>query len=304
MGVYPKGSVQSKASIGVGQDGADDVDMSGRAVMITGANSGIGKEIATYAAAKRAKVYMLCRSADRAAKAKEEIVQATGNTDVEVLLADVSEVSQVKKVVTEFQSKEDKIDAIVCNAGVLLNDLKRNNEGNEITFASHLIGGSYLLSTLLIPELKAAGNEARVIYVSSGGMYNTKWPKWDQATSNGNLAYAYAKRGQVLLAERFSKDYPEIAFMSTHPGWTNTPAVDQAYGSQKKYLEPMRNAWEGAEGICWLLSTKRSNLEGGAFYLDRMPRKKHVGSNSIVSTKNTSKEVDEMILNLQKACQL
>ena len=190
--------------------------------------------------------------------------------------------------------------------------MKRNSEGNEITFASHLLGGSYLLSTLLIPELKAAGNEARVIYVSSGGMYNTKWPKWDQATSNGNytstyngnLAYAYAKRGQVLLAERFSKDYPEIAFMSTHPGWTNTPAVDQAYGSQKKYLEPMRNTWEGAEGICWLLSTKRSNLEGGAFYLDRMPRKKHVGSNFVVSTKNTSEEVDEMILNLQKACQL
>lgn len=192
--------------------------------------------------------------------------------------------SQVRKVVSELQGKEERVDVLVCNAGVLLNDRKESSEGLEITFASHLLGGSYLLSQLLLPQLKAANDQARVIFVSSGGMYNAKFPDWATATSSegtaheydGNLAYSYAKRGQVLLAEQFTKDIPEITWVSAHPGWTNTPAVDDAYGDQKKYLEPMRSPWEGAEGITWLMAADRSVLKSGEFYLDRKPQRKHL----------------------------
>ena len=94
---------------------------------------------------------------------------------------------------------------MVCNAGVLLNERVETSEGYETTFACHLLNGSYLLSTLLIPQLKAAGNEARTVFVSSGGMYNSKFPSWEKATStgkfenkyDGQMAYVYAKRGQV-----------------------------------------------------------------------------------------------------------
>ena len=57
--------------------------------MITGANSGIGKELATYAAAKGGRVYMFCRSKERAEKAKEEIMKATSSETVEVILVDL-----------------------------------------------------------------------------------------------------------------------------------------------------------------------------------------------------------------------
>ncbi len=84
-----KAPVQSSASIRVGQEGADGVDLQDKVVIVTGANSGIGKEIATYAAAKGAKLYMFCRSKDRAEKAKKEITDVTSSKSVEIVLIDL-----------------------------------------------------------------------------------------------------------------------------------------------------------------------------------------------------------------------
>jgi dehydrogenase/reductase SDR family protein 12 len=58
-------------------------------IIVTGANSGIGKEVATYAAAKGAKLYMLCRSKERAEKARDEIMKLTSNKDIKVVLVSV-----------------------------------------------------------------------------------------------------------------------------------------------------------------------------------------------------------------------
>jgi len=306
--------VQDEASIGVGAPRADGVDMSNKVVVITGANSGIGKELATYAAAKNANLYMLCRSKDRAEKARNEIIEKTKakGDNVKILLADVGELAQVRKAVEELQSKEDKVDVLVCNAGVLLNDRRETSEGNEVTFAAHFLGGSYLLSNLLLPQLKAAGSESRVIYITSGGMLISKFPSWEVATNakdcgeeyDGTNSYTYAKRGQVLLAERMAKSEMDVAFVTGHPGWTATDAVDDAFGDNKKYLEPMRTQWQGAEGITWLMSTERKNLTSGSFYLDRSPQKKHIAGPFMTEgsyTKNKDSEVDDMMANLKKA---
>lgn len=71
----------------------------------------------------------------------------------------------------------------------------------QVTLASHFIFGSYLLGTLAQPLLRKSP-EPRVVFVSSGGMYNSKFPEWEVATSekgkyNKEMAYVYAKRGQV-----------------------------------------------------------------------------------------------------------
>ena len=253
---------------------------------------------------------MLCRSKERAEKARDEIIALTSNDQVDIVLADLAEMAQVRKVVSQIQAKEDKIDVLVCNAGVLLNERKISSEGREITFASHLLGGSFLLSKLLVPQLQAA-KDARVIFVSSGGMYNSKFPDWATATSSeaashkydGQFAYTYAKRGQVLLAEQLANDIPEIVWLSAHPGWSNTPAVDEAYGDMKKYLEPMRSSWEGAEGIAWLMGADRGVLKNGEFYLDRKIQRKHIAGPFMSEgtfTKNTQTEIEQMLYNLNK----
>eukprot|EP00592_Proboscia_alata_P004726 CAMPEP_0194378800 /NCGR_PEP_ID=MMETSP0174-20130528/37098_1 /TAXON_ID=216777 /ORGANISM="Proboscia alata, Strain PI-D3" /LENGTH=344 /DNA_ID=CAMNT_0039161079 /DNA_START=44 /DNA_END=1078 /DNA_ORIENTATION=+ len=305
---------QEKSSIKIGEPNADGADMTDKVVVITGANSGLGKELTLYAAAKNAKVYMVCRSKERAEEARAIVVKETSNENVHILLGDVGELKQVRDIVSKLQERESKVHCLVCNAGVLLNDRKETSEGNEITFASHLLGGSYLLSQLLLPQLQSVENSGgRVIFVSSGGMYTSKFPDWESATSsgehmkdyNGNLSYAYAKRGQVLLAERYASLYPGLMFLSCHPGWASTPAVDSAYGSGKKLLEPLRSPWEGAEGIAWLMHTDKANLENGGFYLDRCPRRKHVSGPFMTEgtfTKNTKENVDEMMRKLSEKC--
>ena len=226
---------------------------------------------------------------------------------------------------------------MVCNAGALFNEKQCTSEGHEVTIASHFFGGSYLLSKLLLPNLQNAilpnnqeekgkakdnhDNEntnedeyyvPRVIYVSSGGMYNTKFPTWEEATNqapnqtyDGVMTYAYAKRGQIILAEEFAKQYPQISWLSCHPGWVDTIGVDEAFGSNgKKIFSPLRTKWEGSEGIAWLMGTRTRNkngdfmLKNGGFYLDRKEQTKHLAGPFMTEgsfTKNSREEIEEMM---------
>jgi len=172
-----------------------------------------------------------------------------------------------------------------------------------------LIGGTFLLSNLLLPQLKAA-KPGRVVINTSGGMYNTKFPKWDTFMNTDGkpydslMSYSYAKRGQVLLAERLSEEHNDVIFVVGHPGWSDTPGVDDAFGSQKRILNPMRTPWQGSEGLTWLMSTTKENLQSGALYLDRTVRTKHIAGLFMTEgtyTKNSKAEVDEMMLNLKKS---
>lgn len=253
-----------------------NLSLVGKKYMITGANAGIGFEMTKFLASKGASVYMVCRNPERANKARDEIVAETGNADVKVLLCDCSLEADIRRMWSEYCNlvTTPQLDGLVCNAGLLANEKTLTSEGVEITLAVHLLFGTYLLGQLAMPYLEATEG-SRVIAVSSGGMYNTKFPVWDVASStgktkyDGQFSYAYAKRGQVLLMEQWKNLHPKVKFVSAHPGWTQTEAVDAAYGANKSYLEPLRNTWEGAEGIIWLIVEAADKIEGGAFYLDR-----------------------------------
>ena len=68
---------------------------------------------------------------------------------------------------------------------------------------------------------------------------------------------------QVLLAEWLSREQPEIKYVTCHPGWTDTPGVEAAFGSQKRILQPLRSLWQGTEGIAWLCGCAVSEIEAG-----------------------------------------
>lgn len=319
--------VQKSPGIVSSPDASDGVDLTGRVIVITGANSGLGKEVATYVASKGAKLYMLCRSVERAQTAKTDIITAAGVTDdekVTILPVDVSELASVRKVAQELQSRESSIHCLVCNAGVLLNEQQNSSEGVESTFASHLLGGTYLLTSLLLPQLQATPG-SRVVIVTSGGMYTTPLPSWEVMTSytsnigstpavkpgnfkyDGTMSYAYAKRGQVVLAEEWSRMYSAPKFVTVHPGWTDTPAVEEAFGDQKKYLEPLRQPWQGAEGVAWCAAVDCDRLESGALYLDRKVQKKHIAGPFMTEgsyTKNTPAEIQSFMDRLKEAAGL
>ncbi|KAK3289463.1 hypothetical protein CYMTET_3113 [Cymbomonas tetramitiformis] len=287
----------------------EQVDLKDKVYLVTGANSGLGAELTEYLASKGGRVYMVCRNKERAEVAKKAIVEKTKNEQVEVIIGDCGLKEDVQSVVEQFGSKEKKLDCLVCNAGTITDDKVLTKEGVETTFATHLLHGAYTLSTLATPYLEAA-EEPRVVMVSSGGMYNSKFPKWSVSTAtsetykyDGQLAYCYAKRGQVLLCEEWAKQNKKIAFASCHPGWVDTPGVSAVYGDKKSYLEPLRSLWEGTDGIAWLCVAPKEELKSGEYYLDRTPQRKHLSGPFFTDgsfTKNTPQEVETMMTNLSK----
>lgn len=209
----------------------DSRDLTGRVFMVTGANAGIGKEVSSYLALKGGKVFLVCRNLDRAMKAKSDILQIGINVgitipvdNIVILVGDCGLEEDVRRVWMEFEQMSSRLDCLICNAGALSFEKSVTSEGVETTFATHLLFGTYLLGSLALDTLSQTPN-SRLVVVSSGGMYNTKFPSWLDATStgirnyDGQLAYAYAKRGQVLLCERWAQLYADrVKVVSCHPG--------------------------------------------------------------------------------------
>jgi len=231
------------------------VNLSNKVYAVTGANSGIGRCLTEYLAKQGAKVYMICRSEERGNKAKKEISDAIKLSDhdqdkLEVVIADMSLSEDVKAAIKKLQDDNVTLDGLVCNAGALLSKKQMTKEGLEVTFAAHMAVGTYLLTQLAIPLLEKSP-DPRVVVVSSGGMYASKYPGWKASAKaegvsfDGQLAYSYAKRAQVLLVERWAPQLSKIKLVACHPGWTTTPGVDAAYGSSQWFLKPLRSLWEG-----------------------------------------------------------
>lgn len=248
---------------------------------------------------------MVCRNQERGEEARREIIKKTGSDKVHLVVGDCGVAADIRRVAKEIQEREKSLNCLLCNAGALLNKRQTTPEGLEVTFATHLAMGTYLLANELAPLLNGSFDGGRVVAVSSGGMYNVKYDhkaamsEGSLASSyDGQLAYAYAKRGQVLLCERRAKEAKDkVTYVSCHPGWTDTPGVEAAYGSTKSWLQPLRTLWQGTEGICWLCIAPKAELQNGAFYLDRSPQELHIGGSR---TKNTEKEVDQMMSELAK----
>ena len=125
--------------------------------MVTGANSGVGFEVAQYLARRGAEVHLVCRSAQRGEEARRAIVAASGNSNVHLLVCDCGLESDVRAAWASFSQgvAAPRLDVLVCNAGVLLNERTLTSERVEVTLACHLLFGTYLLGKLALPALEA-----------------------------------------------------------------------------------------------------------------------------------------------------
>ena len=139
-------------------DPLEAFDLAGKTYVVTGANQGIGFEIAKYLASRGGRVFMVCRSAARAETARQAIVEQTQADciirtarppDVQCLICDVGIEADVRGAWAEFAKRAGgpaaALDGIVCNAGALFNERTTTPAGLETTFASHLLFGSYLM---------------------------------------------------------------------------------------------------------------------------------------------------------------
>jgi len=139
--------------------------MSGRICIVTGANSGIGKETALGLAQIGARVVMVCRNAEKGKAALEEIRRESGSSQVDLLMADMSSQASIRALAEQIQQKYPRLDVLVNNAGGAALARTLSADGFEMTLAANHLGAALL--TLLLLDLLKASEQSRIVNVSS-----------------------------------------------------------------------------------------------------------------------------------------
>ncbi len=263
-----------------------EADLTGRVAVVTGASSGLGRETATELAKLGATVILVGRNREKTDRVAESIRGARPHGDARVEIADLSSMREVRALAARL---DRPIHILVNNAGILPSKRTETDEGIETTFATNLLG-HFLLTNLLIQKLEAP---ARVINVSSGGMYTQRIRVDDLQMSggrfDGTVQYARTKRAQVILTEMWADSLFDrgIVVHAMHPGWADTPGVSRSLPMFHRLTKPLlRSAKEGADTIVWLCASEEAGTRTGLFWHDRKPRPTH----RLQSTKETQAE--------------
>ncbi|GAB0091558.1 retinol dehydrogenase 12 [Sergentomyia squamirostris] len=195
--------------------------MDGKVVIITGANTGIGKETALDLARRNAKIYLACRDFDRCEAARKEIIEKTGNQQIFNRHLDLSDQQSVRDFVEKFSNEEEKLDVLINNAGVLNLPHSLTVDGIESHFGINHVS-HFLLTHLLLDHLKKA-QQGRIVNVSSVGYKSAKIDKDDlqlQKSYAELIAYCNSKLAQVLTTQSLAKklEGTNVTVYSLHPG--------------------------------------------------------------------------------------
>jgi NAD(P)-dependent dehydrogenase (short-subunit alcohol dehydrogenase family) len=211
-------------------EGLNEYMMQGKICMVTGANSGMGKVVAQGLAREGATVVMVCRDLRKGQKAQNEIKLTTGNTAIDLLIADLSSQRAVRRLVQEFKQRNSSLHVLVNNAGAHIQKRVLSADGIEMNLAvNHL--SSFLLTNLLIDVLRT-GETARIINVASNAMTRTidLYDIQSERSFVPMRVYGQAKLQMVLctyaLARRLTGT--GVTVNALHPGITATNLVDVA----------------------------------------------------------------------------
>ncbi|CAN5783465.1 hypothetical protein BH20ACT6_BH20ACT6_05650 [soil metagenome] len=255
--------------------------LAGRHVVVTGASGGLGAAIAAGCARLGGTVHLVGRTKSRLDEAARGIRSDVGPAvDLVTEICDVSDLDSVRAYSDELTGSVDELHGLVHNAGVLPPERKESAQGHELVYATHVLGPS-LLTHLLRPALVADG-DARVVWMSSGGMYTRQLETDDiearEREWSGTDAYARTKRMQVVLAQIWADRLriDNVAVHSMHPGWSDTPGIADALPGFHKVVGPaLRTSEQGADTAVWLVAAPGGSVTAGAsgvFWSDRRPR--------------------------------
>uniref|UniRef100_A0A8D0F752 Retinol dehydrogenase 12 n=1 Tax=Strix occidentalis caurina TaxID=311401 RepID=A0A8D0F752_STROC len=182
-------------------------DLSGKTVIVTGANSGIGKCVALELARRNARTILACRNRERGQAAVEEIRAATGNPAVLLRLLDTSSLASVRAFAQAVLREETRLDVLVNNAGLTGLPFAITPEGLEQTFATNYLG-PFLLTNLLLDLLKASA-PARIVNVSSfrhsAGTADGRYLTGQERPRSFDAAYNSTKLMNVLFTAELAR---------------------------------------------------------------------------------------------------
>ena len=251
--------------------------MKGRVCLITGANSGIGKETAKALAKINATVVMVCRNKERGEEAQKEVIQQTGNQKIDLFLCDLSSQEDIRKLVQEFKNKYSDLHVLINNAGVMLKKRVLSVDGIEMNFAVHVLA-PFLLTNLLLDFLKKSA-PSRIINVASAAHKRATIDFDDLQSENKKYrlfaVYGISKLAEVLITYELSRklEGTGVTANAVHPGVVNTNlGRDQSKFSQWFARKFFKNPEEGAQTSIYLASSPEVEGITGKYFVNKQPK--------------------------------
>jgi NAD(P)-dependent dehydrogenase (short-subunit alcohol dehydrogenase family) len=248
-------------------------------VVTTGANSGIGYQVALHFARRGDTVVMACRNPDKARDAQRRIEQQVPGAKVLPMQLDVSELGSVREFGRRYSQEVGELDVLINNAGTVALPLTRNSAGHELLLATNYLG-VFALTGLLLPSFKRAG--ARIVNVGSiahrFGKLNIDDLNWQTTKYDEWKAYANSKVALLShtleLNRRLKASASHVIALAAHPGLANTN-IKQAREALKPpgpirrwYSKHMTKLIPSAENAARsvILAATAENVAGGEYF--------------------------------------
>jgi NAD(P)-dependent dehydrogenase (short-subunit alcohol dehydrogenase family) len=252
--------------------------------LVTGISAGIGKATAVALVQRGVRVVGVVRNAERGRGAVEEIRARVPAAEVDLLVADLGVLDDVRRLAEEVRSRYDHLDVLLHNAGVAIYGRRETTaDGYERTFATNHLA-PYLLTRLLVDRLEAAGSKpARVVSVSSQVHRQVRQVPWDDLQSersySGVGAYNLSKLANVLFARALAErlDRRTVVANAVSPGFVHTDLNRGATLPFRIFFTLMRplqrSPQTGAETSVWAATAPQAAAVTGEYFEKCRPAK-------------------------------
>jgi NAD(P)-dependent dehydrogenase (short-subunit alcohol dehydrogenase family) len=243
----------------------------GRTVVITGATSGIGAVAARQLAGKGARIVIVARDRQRAEETLRDLRSANTGQPHTVFYADLSRLSEMKRVAAEIAAAEPRIDVLMNNAGLVASGNQRTEDGLELMFATNHLA-YFVLTNLLLERLRAADG-GRIVSTASEAHRRGRLDFDRLQEQQGMTGYGTTKLCNILFTRELARRIAATGVTANclHPGFVATRFGDNSGGALRAGITVAKRLFalspqEGAKTMVYLASSPEPAGRSGGYY--------------------------------------
>ncbi|KAF2764137.1 NAD(P)-binding protein [Teratosphaeria nubilosa] len=255
-------------------------DLSDKVILVTGGTAGLGQEVICQLAAHGTPRILFTGRNARSAEETIERAKSVGGAQISFVACDMTELKSSAEAGERIARDTDRLDWVFCNAGIMAAPPALSKDGWEIQFAVNHLGHAMLLRKLMptLERTAKTGADVRVVFTTSLGFkfartiaFDTLSTKQEALILGAFRRYGQSKLANILYPAELAQRYPEITFLSIHPGVIKTGIITGLSGFNRYFTElttygSQVTVEEGVRNQLWAASAEKSKIANGEYY--------------------------------------